>query len=280
MNAILEWQDGEANWLPMRTAPFYFFPEFAAPGGAFDAAIVRLFDYCKDGFYGPAGISVLAREGFVSIERGCARLEIDAVDGVFVMREPFQLVDEPAAFLESTSNFIERDEYNNEDVYCLYDMAADAWRKLQRNFEIAVREGHAQIVGRWHNVGAPFRPVYPDQWQHLRRYLSYTDEDEFGRPIAPVLRSPDGETVFSVQVRPIQKEVSATAKAENECVQWMVLLRRGPQAVQSRSALWEEAQRRWPGTLSNNGFDRACARARTLQPNDKWDRPGPRPRPK
>ena len=79
-----------------------------------------------------------------------------------------------------------------------------------------------------------------------------------------------------------KKQIQAKNKSKQECSAWLISTMSNPAvAPRSRDALWADARKTWPHTLSRREFD--WCRAEALQGlNDQqrysWGRPGPKPK--
>jgi hypothetical protein len=182
-------------------------------------------------------------------------------------------VDRPDEFHPRAFDLEPRPEFAAA-VPALLDIASCLWRELGRRFDRALRDGDAHVVGRWNSVGANFRPIFADQWEHLKAGLRYTGLDEDDLPAAPVLESA-GAVVYSPMIRPIVRAATPQAKAESECRQWLIDLRRS-NAQATKTKLLDIAHDKWGSQLSAKAFSRAYEAAKKAAPNPNWSRPGPK----
>jgi hypothetical protein len=282
LSAAEHWDRPQADWLPLWRAPFYFFPDYASPGPDFRR---RMGDLVATVIADRPSFAFAVTDA-VTVDCLGARLNIDPVTGFTDMtaladegrRVTTRAFEDPCGDLPTFLSDLRECEPLPDfalPLPLLGRLAEDLWDRLQTTFEEAINNEDAMLVARWGSVGAPFTPIYPDQWNVLRASLQSDGEDDWGRPLTQTLR--DGSAViFSPMVRPIARAQTATARAERDCTSWLIEQRRAGRWP-GVEKLWEQSRPRWGEKLSRNGFERACRLAKNAVRSRELDKRGPKP---
>jgi len=280
------------DWIPLDRAPFYYGKNFIRSPEEWRPVIEGAVPRSLDGW----AVDVRDDKGgrIAVVSGGGLRLELHAASGEMWLIEPGE------NFLDNICLFGTPDEFcqmleaaavgpHARAIELHYGVALSLCARMQTYLRIALDSGAARLMARKRSPLEPFSYIPLDQWHHFA-----PDAPATGGSLKPwyapavyrkgsdaladhcTASSPGGDRLFSVHVAPgslIRSD--APADREKQCTQWLVeQLRQYPESYPGgRGGALAAACDAFPG-LSENGFQRAYARAREQTGNNNWSRPG------
>lgn len=234
-----EWLHPEANWLTIQQAPYYFSPAYVRPGADFLALL-------EHRAHAHALTDVLQlSDRSAALQRGLVRLIIDGSAGDMRIEHKHSHcltvdgsdVDYKSVFYAEAAELEAILPDHRQSVLDLASFAMRFRRDQQHHFLTALQQGEAVVVGRWHSLTEPFRPVEYDQWLHFK-YDPTTRTAKAG-----------GDTlVYSPMVVPIARRsasVDPTEAIPEPVLSWLVeQMRRTPDRPRSKKTMLSEARNR------------------------------------
>ncbi|SFH70004.1 hypothetical protein [Bradyrhizobium sp. cf659] len=262
-----EWLHPEADWLAIEQAPYFFSPAYVRPGADFFAFVEH-----RARAHALSDVVQLSDRS-VALHRGQARLTIDGYAGEMRLEHatPFQYLTLDGSDVDYQSVFYaeaaEHEEISPEHRQSVLDLASFAMRfrrDQQQHFLTALQQREALVVGRWHSVTDPFRPVQYDQWLHFRF-----------NPSTRIAQSEGGDAlIYSPMVLPIEQNLSPKQQAEKAVLDWLVdFMHRTSERPVQKEKIRVEAQNRWHD-LSDRAFFKIWDRAISQSGVETYGRPG------
>lgn len=234
-----EWHYPEADWLTIPQAPYYFSPAYVTAGADFFAYLVR-----RARAHSLSDVVQLSDHS-VALHRGMVRLIIDGCAGDMWLehRQSHCLtldgsdVDYQSVFYAEATELETISPEHRQSVLDLANFAMRFRRDQQHHFLTALQQREAVIVGRWHSLTEPFRPVEYDQWLHFKF-----------DPSTRAAKTGGDAILYSPMVMPIVQTSTAVQLTEGvpePVLSWLIdQMRLAPDRPRSKKAMLSEARSR------------------------------------
>ncbi|SFO25629.1 hypothetical protein SAMN05216330_102429 [Bradyrhizobium sp. Ghvi] len=273
-----EWTRANPDWLTIPQAMFFFSPEHVKPGAEFHAFVERR--YREMSAEAESRSVAQLSDRAVSVRRDQVQLVVDGSTGKMhlehVERHQSLMADgysdvEYLFVCEPDAPGLEAVEPGlRSAVVELASFAVKFGLSQKQNFAQALEQGHAMLVGRWHDLTEPFRPIHPDQW---RQFL-------FDPSSSPIARAANGDVqIFSPMVIPSEPTSVAMASPHSgvdPILSWLIdQMRSNPDKPRSKSSMLIEA-RNLCADLSERKFFDLWKPAVSLSGAAAWSKPGRR----
>jgi len=277
--ALSEWTHSGPNWLSIPQARFFFSPLYVNPGTEFVAFVAQRYRATTSESACSADIVQLS-DFAVAMRQDQVQLVIDGTVGELYLKHvergqslssdgfsdvDYRLVAEPDAL-----PLHEIEPAYRQHVVELASFGVGFSYAQRRSFEEALQMGHAMLVGRWHALTEPFRPIQPDQWRHFL----------FDPASSPIARAEHGsDQIFSPMVMPIERKPVADGQAHDATdptLSWLVgEMKIAPTQPRPRKRMLIEARKQWPDT-SDRKIKGLWTTAVSLSGAVAWSAPGRR----
>lgn len=276
------YSEPQPDWLPWHIARFCFLPRFAHPEKDFSRELETLIK--KLSVFDHHFQLDITDPGACVIQRGRMTLVVDARDGHFRLdTDGFEGPSGvPEEFFAGDLNPLP--EFR-DDAEAIIRLSNAIWVNLQERFSRALRDGSAQVYGRWREVDRPFSRIAWDQLLHLEPTLQETRVWSFIGDAVPTLtdRVNGGALVLSPHVAASSlRRRSKGAQDEDDATDALVVeINDNPNAPRSKENVFNSLKARFKGITPEGFKKRIWLEALSRVPEStraKWMRQGPRAR--
>jgi hypothetical protein len=271
------WHRPEPNWLTLECAPFFFAPDYAAPGAAFERQMARTISTLHPNLsfeiraIGPDIVKASLESLSVTFE-GCSGYvmlgsEVDRdinLEDIVPMNKPLPFVNDLRSFTRTAEA-----EFRN-GLQNIQMLVKTFWSERQRLFKQSLELSHASIVGRFGSISAPFSVIEPDQWRYFDVVIAADFPDR-----SYAKSSLTSEMIFSPLVMPIPRTLPPLEREFTEALGWLISRMQSTQNnPEKKKDLQDIVLNRWP-TITDNSFkEKIWPQAKSSIIGNTYGRPG------